>query len=247
MSVYENNAKVQSIETEVVLVDVKDFSLLLAEEQVRVAVILNGELETFLNISTGQAAMSVSEVVAGFAPTGDGFYIILQPSVIGYGLLLGLSLRSTLTIANVEGKQCIKGVRIGVHRGILSKFIDITQRECFVGPVMNDCSRLLTAKPDTAPTGFLTDSNYVICSKSAFESFSNAFDYSDENSYFRKMGVIVSPDIAIKDKHDLLHSATFVEAPRFVAFNPPRPHDFDERVKAKLTKYQDPLTNEFTG
>ncbi|HIJ88018.1 MAG TPA: hypothetical protein HPP97_10120 [Desulfuromonadales bacterium] len=247
MSVYENNAKVQSFVTEVVLVDVEKFSLLSAEEQVRVAVILNGELELFLNVSTGQSAMSVDEVVAGFASTGDGFYVILQPEIAGFGLVLGLSLRAKLQTANVEGKRCIKGVRIGVHRGVLSKFVDITQRECFVGPVMNDCSRLLSAKPENAPTNFLMDSSYVICSKSAFESFSNAFNYIDENSYFRKMGVITSPDIAIKDKHDLLHSAAFVEAPRFVAFNPPRPHDFDERVKAKLAKYIDPLTNEFTG
>lgn len=247
MSVYEKNAKVQSVETEVVLVDVEKFSLLSAEEQVRVAVILNGELESFLNLSTGQSAMSVSEVVAGFAPTGDGFYVILQPSVIGYGLLLGLSLRAKLQIANVEGKKCIKGVRIGVHKGILSNFLDITQRECFVGPVMNDCSRLLTAKPDKAPRGFLTDSNYVICSKSAFEAFSNAFNYSDENSHFRKIGIKASSWVSIPDKHGGTHTATFVESPRLVAFNPPRPHDYDARIREKLSKYLDPVSSKFTG
>jgi hypothetical protein len=167
--------------------------------------------------------------------------------MIGYGLVLGLSLRAKLTVAHVEGIKCIKGVRIGVHRGILSNFEDITQRECFVGPVMNDCSRLLSAKPESAPSGFFNDNNYVICSQSAFESFREYFNYTDANSYFRKFGVKVSSWFTVTDKHGGFHSATFVESPRFAAFNPPRPLDFEERVKKKLSKYLDPVTGEFSG
>lgn len=247
MSVYERNKTVQSVETEVVLVDVEKFSLLSAEEQVRVAVILNGELEIFLNFSTGQSAMTVDEVVAGFAPTGDGFYVILQPALIGFGLVLGISLRAKLQMAKVAGKDCIRGLRIGVHRGILSKFEDITHREGYVGPVMNDCARLLSAKPEDAPANFLADSNYVICSKSAFDSFGKVYNYGDESSYFRKMGVKISSWVTVTDKHGEGHTATFVELPRFIAFNPPRPLDFDARVKEKLAKYLDPVTKEFSG
>ncbi len=127
MPVYEKNKNVQSVETEVVLVDIEKFSLLSARDQVIAAVIANGELEKFLALSSGQSAMNVDEVVAGFVTTGDGFYVILQPSLVGYGLVLGLSLRSMLLNASKENKQYLKGIRVGVHRGTLTAFEDITQ------------------------------------------------------------------------------------------------------------------------
>ncbi len=242
MPVYEKNKNVQSVETEVVLVDIEKFSLLSARDQVIAAVIANGELEKFLALSSGQSAMNVDEVVAGFVTTGDGFYVILQPSLVGYGLVLGLSLRSMLLNASKENKQYLKGIRVGVHRGTLTAFEDITQRENYVGPVMNDCARLLSAKPNDAPVGFLADNNYVFCSKTAFESFSKAYNYADDCSYFRQMKVKNSPWVTLKDKHGLSHVGTFVEASRRTAFNPPRPPDFDARVTARLAKYLKPKT-----
>ncbi len=242
MRVYERNKKVQSVDTEVVLIDIEKFSLLPANDQVIAAVIANGELEKFLALSSGQSAMNVDEVVAGFVITGDGFYVILQPSLIGYGLALGISLRSMLLNSSKENKKYLTGIRVGVHRGTLTAFEDITQRENYVGPVMNECARLLSAKPSDAPSGFLADSNYVICSKAAFDAFSKAYDYGDENSYFRQIGVKNSPWVTLTDKHGLSHTGTFVEVSRRIAFNPPRPPDFDARVTARLTKYLEPNT-----
>lgn len=242
MHVYERNKKVQSVETEVVLVDIEKFSLLSANDQVIAAVIANGELEKFLALSSGQSAMEVDEVVAGIVTTGDGFYVILQPSLVGYGLALGLSLRSMLLNSSKENQKYLKGVRVGVHRGRLAAFEDITQRENYVGPVMNDCARLLSAEPADAPPDFLADKNYVICSKTAFDAFSNAYNYDNESSHFRQMGVKTSSWIPITDKHGVPHTGTFVEASRHACFSPPLPPDFDARVTTRLTKYLEPKT-----
>ncbi|MHC4535900.1 MAG: hypothetical protein ACYS6K_18275, partial [Planctomycetota bacterium] len=94
MTVYEKNQSIKSFDTEVVLIDIEKFSLMSALDQVKAAVVANGELEQFLGISPGQSALKLEEVVVGFVPTGDGFYVILHPQLIGYGVVLALSLRS---------------------------------------------------------------------------------------------------------------------------------------------------------
>ena len=73
MPVYEKNKNVQSVETEVVLVDIEKFSLLSARDQVIAAVIANGELEKFLALSSGQSAMNVDEVVLALLLRGMDF------------------------------------------------------------------------------------------------------------------------------------------------------------------------------
>jgi hypothetical protein len=234
--VYEANKKSQTTETEVVLLDIEKFSLLSAQDQVVAAVIANGELEKFLNISSGQSAMQVEEVVAGIVTTGDGFYVILQPGLKGYGLPLGLSIRSALLHANKVNKKYLPGVRVAVHRGTLSQFIDVTGRENFVGPVMNDCARLGSAKPEQAPDGFLPDTNFVISSTSAFEAFAQAYRYAAPNNSFRALGMTTSPIVVVTDKHKKKHEGMFVELSRHAAFNPPRPPDFDARVRARFNK-----------
>ena len=189
MPVYERNKTVKSFSTEVILVDIEKFSLMSAENQVAAAVVANGELEKFLSISSGQSAVAIDEVVIGFVPTGDGFYVVLHPRLVGYGPILGLSLRALLLVASRRCGNLFQGIQIGVHFGELSQFEDITERQNFVGPVMNSCARLLKADTSKAPEGFLPDNNFVFCSKASIEHFTTRYSYSTEDSYFKKMGV----------------------------------------------------------
>jgi len=234
MTVYENNKIVRSVETEVVLVDFKEYSCLSFDNQVASVIIASGELEKFLNISSTQSACSVDEVVAGFVPTGDGFYIVLQPNIVGYGLILGLSVRSILLNYPKGDKDILRGIRTAVHRGAVAEIVDITNRNNYIGPVMNDCARLFQVECAKAPVGFLPDDNYVFCSKTAFEAFSKVFNYADEKCYFRQMGLLRTEWMNLTDKHNNVHVGAFVELNRKVWFNPPRPADFDTRIKEQI-------------
>lgn len=237
MAVYEKNQSVKSFDTEVVLIDIEKFSLMSALDQVKAAVVANGELEQFLGISLGQSAFKLEEVVVGFVPTGDGFYVILHPQLIGYGVVLALSLRSMLLTASNKTNGLFKGIQAACHYGELSAFVDITEKENFVGPVMNNCARLLGIKSSQAPENFLEDNNYIFCSKESIEIFKVRYNYYQEGSHFKELGVRISDWVEVKDKHGLIHVGAFVEGSRYVAYNPPRPSDFYERVRERLKPY----------
>ena len=236
MPVYERNKTTRIFSTEVVLVDIIDFSCMSVDDQVTATVMINGELEKYLSISTGQSAFAIKEVVAGFVPTGDGFYVVLQPRLVGYGLLLALSLRTMLLMGSQQCKNLLQGIRIGVHFGEIAPFEDITEKQNFVGPVMNNCARLLNAKSSQAPNGFLSDDCFIIASTESVERFKINYKYDDDDSYFKKMGVKISNYIKVDDKHGTKHTGAFIEGSRVSAYNPPRPSDFKERVIKRLNR-----------
>lgn len=240
VDISKKNERLQSVSTEVVLLDIEGFSLMSAENQAKAAVLVNVQLDQLLKIMSGQSLLSVDEVVAGFVPTGDGFYVIVQPTIVGYGIVLAISLRAALMKASKRAGSLLAGVRIGTHFGQLTEFYDVTGRENYVGPVMNECARLLGAKLDQAPEGFMADSNYVICSQSAQARFRAAYNYDDANSYFRdpKIGIKFSNWIEVVDKHKKVHLGAFVESSRNVAFTPPKPPDFDDRMRKRIAEIQ---------
>lgn len=238
MSVHNNNKSVKSVDTGIVLLDVEKFSLMSSKDQAKAAVVINGELESFVNLTAALSGFSIDELVAGFVPTGDGFFVILQHSISAYAIPLAVSLRSKILIASKHAGNLLSGIRLSTHYGELTEFFDITGKNNYVGPVMNECARLQYAKPEQAPDGFLTDSNYIICSPSSKAQFNIAYDYENPDSYFRNAAIELkfSDWINVKDKHKIVHSGAFIECSRNIGFNPPRPPDFDERMQLKYKK-----------
>jgi hypothetical protein len=237
MNVYEQNKNVVSCDTEMVLVDIVGFSKLSGENQAKTAIVINGELERGLELSSSLSARDLNEVVAGFVPTGDGFYVVLQPRIVGYGLSLAISLRSNLLIASERANGLYEGVRVASHFGSVFEFKDITGKENFVGPGMNDCARILGIKLTDAPPNFLEDNNFIIASEASLVAHDALYDSVDAKNYFSTLGLKRSEAVIVTDKHGINHDARFIEFSRRVAFNPPPPHNYELRVKKRLSKY----------
>jgi hypothetical protein len=231
MNVYEQNKKVVSCNTEVVLVDIVGFSKLTSKDQVITAVIINGELEKILKLSFALSNLKLNEIVAGFVPTGDGFYVILQPSIIGYGLSLAISLRSSLLNASERGGDLYKGVRVASNFDEVFQFRDITGKDNYVGPAMNNCARLLSVEPSTAPAGFLEDDNFIIASEFSLDAHDKLYSSEEAKKYFSSaLGLKRSSVITITDKHGFEHNGCFVECSKRVVINPPKSKDYKARV-----------------
>jgi hypothetical protein len=237
MRMWEKNKRCENFETEVVLVDIEKFSKLSAEDQLLSVVTAQAELERLVALTSGQSALELSEVVIGYVPTGDGFYVVMNPDLYSHGLMLALSIRSILLTLPPAKKRLIPGLRIAVHFGELSTFVDITDRKNFVGPVMNDCARLLGVDTKKAPSGLLPDENFVFCSIKALERFSMRYDLNSE--CFKQLGTVQSETVQVTDKHGTAHEGRFIECSRHVAFNAPKPKDFDPRMLERLKQWRD--------
>lgn len=242
MNVYERNQKSIQCHTDIVLVDVVGFSKLTSEQQVTAAVIINGELERSIKLSNSFSAREMEEVVAGFVPTGDGFYVVLQPEMTGYGLSLAISLRAALLNASERSEDAgsgalYEGIRVASHFGEVCQFYDVTGKENFVGHGMNECARILSVKPSDAPKGFLEDDNFVVSSNTSLDAHAALHASDEAKNYFSSLGLKTTETQVLVDKHSFNHRYSFVEFSRRVAFNPPKPSDFEERVQQRLKKY----------
>jgi hypothetical protein len=231
LSVAEMNHDRLDAYTEMVLVDIVGFSKLDAEDQYRTALLINVELEKMASVSASLGAMQMDELFLGFVPTGDGFYVVLNPSQTGYGVLFGSSLRTALLRSAQRNRNPYSGVRVSTHFGRLYGFFDITGRRNFVGPAMNECARMIHISADRAPKGFLTDSNFVFSSRTSIIAFQHKFKDSE---HLRQMGYRRSDWMIYTDKHEIAHEGAFVEISRDFDWMPLEPEDYEQRVQAKM-------------
>lgn len=244
MTVYDRNEKITCFYTDIVLVDVVSFSKLSSEQQVTAAIIINGELEKWTNLSSSFSALESTEVVAGFVPTGDGFYVVLQPPMTGYGLSLAISLRAALLNASERSEDAgtgtlYQGIRVASHYGEVCKFSDVTDKINFVGHGMNECARILGVKPSNAPESFLADNNFIVTSESSLAAHDALYASESAAGYFESLGLKRTRRQIVTDKHGFEHPYHFIEFSRRIAFNPPKPADYEERVNQRLEKYRD--------
>lgn len=165
-------------------------------------------------------------------PTGDGFYVLLQPLLLGYGLFFAASLRSALLVATHRGGGVSTGVRLAVHCGDVYPFQDITGRLNFVGAAMNRCARLLAASPADSPNQDVPDDDsYIIASPEAIDGFEAAYPRSDTlEEFLALVRFRMSAPFTIVDKHHKPHQGRFVELSRHIALNPPPPADLARRL-----------------
>jgi len=233
MNVYENNKNISFLSTEIVLVDIIGFSKLTSEEQANTAVLINGDLEFHLQIVSGQTTWTIDEMIMGFVSTGDGFYVVLQPHLIGYGIILAMSLRTSLLNASERNKNLFAGVRVACHYGELNIFQDFSGKTNYVGPVMNECARIVNIKDEELPENFCLDKNIVAASVRSLKEFCKLYSWE----YFKERGVTRSQKVIVTDKHNEQHEAVLIESPRRLAFNPPKPIDYLSRLEKRRTKY----------
>ena len=230
-----NKNRIESV-TEIALVDIVGFSKLPAEAQWLTAVLINAKLEEMTGLASSLSALNLEELILGFVPTGDGFFVILHPSNNGYGLLFGASLRTTLLLASSANGNLYSGVRVATHLGKVFSFVDVTGRKNFVGPGMNECARLLGVKTNQAPSGFLVDENFLFVSRPSVEAF-EAHQKNNAN-YWCKLGYRKTEWLTVVDKHGQEHVGAFVEISRNAAWNPPKPADYKARMMARFSQYK---------
>jgi len=207
--------KKQAIYTDIILIDIINFSKLHLDEQLEIVTFLTRSFKRVIEKMLVSSRMSLPKLIEGFVSTGDGFYCILNPKFKGYGTILALSF-------NHFSEQISKkytyfnGIRIAVHTGYIHNFKDILGNTNFIGDGLNDCARYLEYKNYAISTVMVSDIAYEQFSKfleryKDFEDLlsqmelkhSSAYEFYDKHGtkkqgyliWLRKSGIIIPPKI----------------------------------------------------
>lgn len=222
----------RSIVTDVVLVDVINFTKLPDEDQLVTAMTINDGVRDFLEILPVQCLLQAQEIVLSILPTGDGFYVILNEGLVGYGPMFALSLRNDLLAVSRRRGGLYEGIKVAVHSGAALPFTDATGRKNYVGRGLNECERLLrdSSIKDEA-VRFAGDKNYVLASQDSWTRFNQAFPSQEFGDFLRMLDFRYSEEHAFLDSHGEVHYARIIEMSRHVSILPPRASDALERIK----------------
>lgn len=181
--------------TDIVLVDIINFSTLLPSKQLQIITYLTQTYKKTIYKMLSNSNIPLGSFIVGFVPTGDGFYCILNPKLKGYGILLGLSFNH-LSEQISKKYPYFEGLRIAVHHGGVNRFTDILDHKNFIGDGLNDCARYLEFKEFSIST--------VIVSQSAYEQFKIFIDHhKDFALLLSKTEFKHSRPYTFKDKHKL--------------------------------------------
>ena len=229
--------------TDIILFDLVGYSLLSDEDQYTTIYLINEKLNDFLRLLYGQSFLNTEEVVLGFAPTGDGAYIILNHTIAGYGLFLAISLRTTLLQLKCQANDLFTGVRAAIHFGAAIPIEDLTGNKNFVGTGLNDCARLLSIDKETiAGQQHIKDENYIVISSSALHEFRDKYSGKKMDEFLKVIEFEIGEEIIFKDKHGKEHKTYFVESSRHVAVTPPKPKDIEKRMNDLLKRNEQDKT-----
>jgi len=202
-----------AIFTDIVLIDVINFSRLTSEQQLEIINFLTRSYKRMIEKMLLNSNMSLSKLILGFVSTGDGFYCILNPRLKGFGVILGLSFN------HFSGEIAKKfpyfsGIRIAVHTGTVNKFTDILGNPNFIGDGLNDCSRYVEIKNYTIET--------VMISDSAFASLKKFLEiYKDFNTLLVQREFKHSETYKFQDKHGNEKRGCLVWLRKSGIINPP--------------------------
>lgn len=217
----------QELRTDVILLDIIEYTLLPNEKQYQALFYLNRIIGTITSLLDMRPILGGEHVIRGAIPNGDGCYFVLNPRIAGYGPLLALFLRNFLLFNNRFLDHLFNGVRTSVHHGgvIPIRFLGT---ENFVGDGLNVCARLLTRGVQTRSQGFYTgESNYVVVSAQAWAAFHKLFppDKPDVQTYLDKIRFRHSREFAVKDKHKTVpvHHGRFIDSAKRIGSAPPQP------------------------
>ncbi len=217
----------QEIRTDVILLDIIEYTLQPNAKQYQALYYLNRIIGTIINLLDMRSVLPEEKVIRGAIPNGDGCFFVLNPRVAGYGPLLALFLRNFLLFNNRSLDNLFNGVRTSVHHGPVIP-IEFLGRENFVGEGLNVCARLQVRPVQDRAAGFYSgDGNYVIVSAQAWQAFRELFppERKDVQAYLQKIDFSHSREFVVKDKHKLLpvHRARFIDCAKLIGSAPPRP------------------------
>ncbi len=231
--------KIETHVTDIVLFDIVGYSLLSDEDQFIAISLINQKLKEFLDILHGQSFLKTEEVVLGFAPTGDGAYIVLSHGLAGYGMFLAIYLRASLLQLKNQTKNLFSGLRTAIHFGNASPIKDITGNINFVGSGLNDCARLLCINKDLIKKqDFLEDDNFIIISSPALHQFKEKYYGNAIDNCLNTIRFRLGNEVTFFDKHKIQHKAHFIESSRHVAITPPKPADVKKRMDEIVKNYE---------
>jgi len=201
------------ITTDIVLIDIIDFSKLDSQQQLEIISFLTKSYRKVIEKMLAPAHVALENFIIGFISTGDGFYSLLNPRYKGYGVILGLSFNHFSEQISKKFPY-FRGIRIAVHTGTINRFYDILEHENFIGDGLNDCARYLEFKHFTISTVMVSESAYKqfksflayrpeyerILHKREFKR-SNLYTFTDKHGFvkngylvwMRKSGIITPP------------------------------------------------------
>jgi len=206
--------KNKEITTDIVLIDIIDFSKLDSKQQLEIISFLTKSYRRVIEKMLAPTSTLLKEFIIGFISTGDGFYSLLNPHYKGYGLILGLSFNHFSEQISKKFPY-FRGIRIAVHTGPISRFKDILNHENFIGDGLNDCARYLELKDFTIST--------VMVSDSAYKSFKNFLYYKKEyESILKERGFKHSNLYTFEDKHGITKHGYLVWMRKSGIITPPR-------------------------
>jgi hypothetical protein len=149
----------RAIETDIVLIDIIDFSRLPMSKQLELITFLSLSYKKMIQKMLENSGIPLEKMLQGIIPTGDGFYCVLHPNLKGFGSILGLSFIHFSDFISKEYPY-FQGIRVAVHTGKVHRFEDILGQNNFVGDGLNECARYVEIKNLVANTVFISDSAY---------------------------------------------------------------------------------------
>jgi len=204
----------KEINTDIVLIDIIDFSKLDSQQQLEIISFLTRSYRKVIEKMLAPAKISLEEFIIGFISTGDGFYSLLNPRYKGYGVILGLSFNHFSEQISKKFPY-FRGIRIAVHTGLVCKFKDILQQDNYIGDGLNDCARYLELKDFTIST--------VMVSDSAYQSFKNFIAYKTEYEEILKAREFKRSNLyTFKDKHGIVKHGYLVWMRKSGIITPPK-------------------------
>jgi len=183
----------KKIITDIVLIDIIDFSLLQSTQQLEVVEYMTKSYQKILNKLLEASNIQLDEFILGYISTGDGFYCLLEPDFKGFGTILGLNFNH-LSQEISKKFPYFKGIRIAVHIGEVYQFIDILNNKNFIGSGLNECARYLSANEFKIST--------VMISQTAYTNFQRFVDNHPQYNELLMQREFKHSDIHIfTDKH----------------------------------------------
>jgi len=199
--------------TDIILVDVINFSQLHAKQQLEIIKFLTKSYTKMISTLLANSQMNLERMVLGFISTGDGFYCILNPKLKGFGAILGLSFNHFSDYI-AQRYPYFRGIRVAVHTGEVYQFTDILGNANFVGDGLNECARYIEFKNYTIST--------VIISESAFASFQRFLElHPDYEALLFEHQFKRSSQYSFYDKHGTLLHGYMIWLRRGGIINPP--------------------------
>ncbi|MDD2837437.1 MAG: hypothetical protein AB7U44_02045 [Sulfuricurvum sp.] len=215
-----------AIETDIVLIDIIDFSRLSMDEQLEIISYLSLTYKKMIQKMLKASGIPMKNMLQGIIPTGDGFYCILHPDLKGFGPILGLSFIHFSDLI-ARDYPYFRGIRVAVHTGKVHRFEDILGNENFVGDGLNECARFIEIKNLIISTVIISDSAYE-----SLEAFLHR--HEDFHALLEKCEFRHSTLHSFKDKHNIdrhgyliwMRKGAIIPPPKEQWLNPQKKHLF---------------------